>query len=237
MSKKQHLSRLAAPRKWPISRKASKWIAKTSPGSHSLKNSIPLVVILRDILKLASNSKNVKYLLSTDQVLVNNRKVKDIKFAVGLLDVVSLPKIKTYYRVILKKQGTFAFIKIPESESNIMLLRIKNKKVISKGKVQLNFNNGWNIIVKKDDYKTNEVIIFDTKTNTIKSKLVLKSGASVYLVGGKHRGILAKYKSVREYGTLKKHKIVQVIDGKTELESSVENIMVIGEAKPAIKLE
>jgi small subunit ribosomal protein S4e len=237
MGKKQHLSRLAAPRTWPVERKRSKWIAKPSAGAHSIKKSLPLVVVLRDILKLVKTSKDVKNLLNERAILVNNRKLTDIKFAVGLFDVISLPKIKESYRVLINKQNKFSLVKIAESEANTLLLRIDNKRTVSKGKTQINFMNGWNQLVSKGNYKTSDVVVFDTKTNKLVSTLNLKVGSIVYFIGGKHAGISGKLSELSETGTLRKHKVAKVSFGKESIESSLRNIIVIGDTKPLIKVE
>jgi len=236
MSKRRHLSRLAAPRTWPVKRKLSKWIAKPMPGAHNQSKSMPLVVILRDLLKVAPTSKEIKKLLNARAILINNRVVREVKFAVGLFDVISIPAVKVYYRIIINSQGKLAAIKIPEADATKLLLRIDNKHTIAKDKIQLNFSNGWNLLVKKDEYKTNDVIVFDSKNRKIINKLTLGKDSPVYLIGGKHVGMLAKFAGARETGTLRKHKIAKVIADKNELESSIENLMVVGDKKPVISL-
>jgi small subunit ribosomal protein S4e len=235
--KKQHLSRLAAPRSWPIHRKLTKWITKPAPGTHNLVNSIPLIVLFRDILGKVDTVKGLKQLLNAGIIFVNNRKISKANFAVGLFDVVSIKSTKEYYRVVINKRGKFALIKTTELDSNILLLRIKNKKTLPKNKVQINFTNGWNLIVKKDEYKTNEVVLFNLKDNKIVSKIAYGKNAIVYVIGGKHVGIVAKFISMRETGNLRKDKIIKMSTKESEFESSLNNVFVVGEGKPAIKVE
>jgi small subunit ribosomal protein S4e len=75
MSKQKHLSRLAAPKTWPIERKRSKWVAKPVPGTHSIMFSMPLQVCLTDILKLAKNKNEVKRILQQGFVLVDGKEI------------------------------------------------------------------------------------------------------------------------------------------------------------------
>ncbi|MBT3940746.1 30S ribosomal protein S4e [Candidatus Woesearchaeota archaeon] len=236
MSKKQHLSRLAAPRTWPIKRKQSKWTAKQLPGAHNMKTSMPLVVILRDILDIAPTSKTIKNLLNAKEILVNNKAVGEVRFATGLFDVISIPKLKVHYRIVLSKQGKLNPIKIADNEADTMLLRVEDKKSVSKKKTQINLNNGWNLLVDKDDYKTNDAIMFNTKTKKVSKKLSLEKGASVYLIGGKHAGRVAKLMELRETGILRKHKVATVQIGKDAVDSALHNIIVVGRAKTEISL-
>jgi small subunit ribosomal protein S4e len=253
MGKKQHLSRLAAPRTWPVKRKITKWIAKPTAGAHTLTTAMPLVVIARDLLRIVDTSKELKGLLHSKSILVNNRSIRDVKFSVGLFDVIMLPKIKTNYRIVLNKQGKLVPIKVADNEASTILLRIENKKAISKKKTQINFNNGWNILVDtneskirgsvksndlagKDTYKTHDVIVFDTKSHKITSKLSLEKGVNTYLIGGKHAGTVAKFVEVQETGTLRKHKVAKLQAGKDHVESALRNIMIVGKDKPLISL-
>ena len=52
-----HLKRQKIPKKWPVPRKGTTYVVKPS---FNLKHGIPILVILRDILGLAQNKKEVK---------------------------------------------------------------------------------------------------------------------------------------------------------------------------------
>ncbi|MEM4788723.1 MAG: S4 domain-containing protein, partial [Ignisphaera sp.] len=95
-----HLKRLAAPAFWPILRKEYKWITKPSPGPHLLERCIPLLVLIRDVLKLAENAREAKKIIFDGEVLIDGRVRRDFKFPVGLMDVVSIPKINMYIRIV-----------------------------------------------------------------------------------------------------------------------------------------
>ena len=58
----KHLSRLAMPKTWKVKRKGIKWVTRPLPGAHSLKQGMPISVLLRDVLKLARTTKEVKKL-------------------------------------------------------------------------------------------------------------------------------------------------------------------------------
>ena len=48
----KHIKRYAVPRTWLIPKKTKTWAVKSSPGPHAQDSSIPLMVALRDILKI-----------------------------------------------------------------------------------------------------------------------------------------------------------------------------------------
>jgi small subunit ribosomal protein S4e len=236
MSKKQHLSRLAAPRTWPIPRKGIKWVSKPLPGTNSMAYSLPINVVLRDILGIVKTTREVKRFLHTRDILVNNKAISEERFAVGLLDVISIPKLKKHYRIIFTKQGKLNVITIPESEASTFLLKITDKKQLAKDKIQINLSNGWNILVKKDTYKTNDVIVLDTKTRKIREHLQFAINNIVYFTRGKHISKVAKLLEVKETGKLRKQKVAVVENGKEKWESSIDNLILVGKTKPMIKL-
>jgi len=238
MARKQHLSRLAAPRTWPLQeRKGIKWIAKPSPGPHKLSGGFPILVLLRDILKIVKTSKQTKQILNSKDVLVNGRPIHETRFSVGLFDVISLPKLKKNYRIILNNRGKLMPVEINQSESNILLLQIKNKTIISKGRIQLNFSNGWNQIVNNKSYKTGDVLIYDFSAKKTTKHLKLEKGWLVYFIKGKHAGNLATLNTVKEVGLLRKKKMAILKSGKETFETTLDNLVVVGKTSSEVKLE
>ncbi|MBW2977059.1 30S ribosomal protein S4e, partial [Candidatus Woesearchaeota archaeon] len=52
----KHLKRNFAPRNWKIKKKGMKFVTKPSPGPHKMNMSLPLNVIMRDILNCAKTN-------------------------------------------------------------------------------------------------------------------------------------------------------------------------------------
>ena len=131
----RHLSRLATPKTWNVKRKGIKWITRPNPGSHSFKLGIPINVLLRDMLKLARTTKEVKNILNNQEVLIDGIRKKDHKQIIGLMDVISIPKIKKNFRILLSNKGKIIAIPIDDKEAKIKPAQIKGKTVIKKGKI------------------------------------------------------------------------------------------------------
>ena len=166
---KAHLSRLAAPKTWKVKRKGIKWITKAKTGAHSLKLSIPLRIVLRDMLNYAGTSNEVKKLVNKKEVLIDNKVRTEERFAVGFMDVIDLPKLKESYRVLFDTKGRLTLKKITK-DTDLKICKIKNKTKV-KGITQLNLFDGKNLLVDKDIYKTGDSIVWDLKTQKIKSHL------------------------------------------------------------------
>ena len=95
------LKRLNTPNLVSISKKDKVWISKPVPGTHPRNKSISLVVLLRDVLKLAGTSKEASTLVKSGKILVDGRVVKDYKFPIGYMDLISIPEIKMVYYINL----------------------------------------------------------------------------------------------------------------------------------------
>ncbi|MBD3263078.1 30S ribosomal protein S4e [Candidatus Woesearchaeota archaeon] len=236
MARKAHVSRLAAPRTWPIKRKGIKWIRKPSQGPHDLQKAMPLLIYLRDILQITKTTKETKQVLSNELVKVNSKVIRKVDFPVGIFDTIQIPATDKYWRVTITKKGKLAVIEIPKSEANLLPVKIVSKKTLNKNKTQLNFSNGWNLLDDKK-YKVNDVLILDTEKNSVAKHIKLEKGNLVYVTGGKHTGHSAKLKNIKELGKLKRERIAVLESGKETWQTNLNHVFAIGEDKSEIKIE
>lgn len=188
---KRHLSMLNAPTSWPIERKKGvKWIARPSPGPHGLHNCITLSLIASNILKYAKTKRELKKMLNEGKILINKQVRKDQKFPLGIMDVLEIPDMKEHYRVLYTEKGMFTLHKISGEESKIKPAKIIGKKIIRGKKIQLNFNDGRNMIVDKDEFKVNDTLMLSLGEKTsIKKHIKFEKGALAYIIEGKYKGM------------------------------------------------
>lgn len=164
---KRHMKRLAAPNTWPIPRKGKKrWVARPLPSGHKQRLCMPILVALRDVLKLASTKREVKRILHNNEILVNNRRVKKPRAAIGLFDVLAINKLKEYYRVVLTRKNKLTLAPIKKKEANVLPLKVRSKTSLRGGDTQINFTNGWNIRSKKK-FSTKSTVLFDLKEGKV----------------------------------------------------------------------
>ena len=235
MSKQRHVSRLAAPKPWQVARKATKWIAKPTSGPRTKAEGIPLVVLIRDVVGMIENQRELRYLINTKQILVNGKLYRDTKFPVGLFDVISFPTIKKHYRVVLTTLGKLQASEISDKEANTLLLQVNEKTSIKGGKLQINLSNGWNVLTDaKTKIKVGESVLFDLKKKKITENFGFDNGAQVYFVRGKRAGHSATFKSLKETGVLRRQKIAVLELGKETIESSLNNLITVGTKKVSI---
>lgn len=226
------MKRITAPRSWPVPRKTNIWIAKPSPGSHGIEESMPLVVVLRDILGVADTAKEVKRILRNRDVLVDGRVVSDYEFPVGLMDVVSIPKMNQHYRMLLDRHGKFRLVQVLEGKQNWKLCRIEGKTTVPGGKTQLNLHDGRNVLVPKDSYTVGDVVKLEVPSQKILDTYKLAKGSTALITSGSNVGQL---EVIEEYIVQRTSapNLVKFRDGKLTIK---DNVFVIGSKGPEIEL-
>lgn len=229
-----HLKRLVAPDFWPIPKKKYTWTFAPSPGPHKKEECIPLAIIVRDILGLAETGKEAKRIIKAREILVDGRVRTDHKYPVGLLDVISIPKINKHYRVVPFKNG-LKLIEIDESEAKKKILKIVGKRSVKGGKFQLNMNDGKNILVNENKYKTNASLLVELPSLKILDYVEMDVGNLVLITSGQNSGKIGKIVEVKEGKFNVKPKLTCEIENK-KVEVLKEHSIVIGREVSLIKV-
>ena len=227
-----HMKRIAIPRSWPLKKKAHVFTTKQSAGAHSLETSMPMVTVLRDMLAICDTAKEAKRIVGNRDVLVDGKAVKDPKAPVGLMDVLSIPKMDADYRMVLTPKGKLSLVKIDKAEASWKLCRIEDKTVVKGGKIQLNLHDGRNILLDKNDYKTGDVLKVSFDGQKIVEAFPLQAGAAALVSSGNHAG---QVETVEEYEVIKGPS-ENIVKFKSGTETVKSNVFVIGASAPAIKL-
>ncbi|MEK6848171.1 MAG: hypothetical protein AABX65_00890 [Nanoarchaeota archaeon] len=185
-----HLKRQEAPNNWPIARKGTAYVVvpRQAPGE-----SIPLLVIIRDILHLAKTRKEVEMSLRSGKIKVNGKATRDDRFCARLFDIIDIGDKR--YAVGLSKNGKFRVEETHKARKLTKILMITGKKTLKNNKTQLHFNDGRGII-SKDKYKTKDFVLFDLENSKIIKNIPLKKGQKIIVVKGKHSGEDGKLDSV-----------------------------------------
>lgn len=218
------LKRLNAPGFWRIPKVEKKFVLAVRPGSHPLKKSYPLGVVIRDILKLARNLKEVKFILTSHLVELNGRAVRSPNFPVGLFDIIYVKKEDKYFVVLPSPKG-FEFREISKESASSKLEKVKRKTKIKGGKVQITFHDGENKIVD-GDVNTNDSLILDTKTKEIKKRLEYKEGAYVMVASGERAGEIGKILKIEMVRSSMPNRVTIDVKGE-KIQSIPENLFVV----------
>ena len=130
---KRHLKRLNVPKNWGTSKKGLKYILRPIAGPHTTKTSMPLGVIMRDMLGHVNTMREARNILQNRNILINGIRRKEPKFPVGLFDVIEIQETKEYFRIILDEKGKISLLKTDKSDSEVRLCRVIGKRKL-KGK-------------------------------------------------------------------------------------------------------
>lgn len=192
-----HLKIQNSPKNWPIIRKGKTFVVK--PIS---KKGIPLLVALRDLLKITQTREEVKRAIQKKLLLVNNRGVKDEKIGLALFDTISILPSKIYYRLEFSEKGKFELREIKENETNKKTAKIINKRTLAGKKIQLNLNDGGNFLAEpKFNCATNDSVVINFKDKKIEKCLPLKEKANAIILAGKHSGKIGQIEEIKERKT------------------------------------
>jgi len=228
----RHQKRITVPVSWPITKKTHAWVAKTSPGPHSAENSIPLLVVVRDMLKLVDNAREAKRILYEGKVLVDGKVQKDFKLPIGIFDVIAVPSNNQQYRMLKDEKGMF-YLSTLEAGTVRKLARIENKTFLKGKKQQLNLSDGSNKLAE-GDYKVGDSLVLSLPNKDIEDRIGFEIGNLAMVVGGKHSGQTGKIKEIITVKSSQHNRII--ISGDEEFETIKDYVYMIGIDQPVIKL-
>ncbi|MFH1506413.1 MAG: 30S ribosomal protein S4e [archaeon] len=227
---KAHLKRISAPKTWNVNRKTTKFITRPKPGAHTMILGMPLGVFFKEELKKAGTTREVKRILNNQEVLVDGKREYKPRSIIGLMDVLSLPKIKEHFRVLINTKDKLYAMPVDEKETKFKPCKLWKKKVLGKDKIQLNFTDGRNILIKKNDYTTGDSLVLELPSQKILHHLKLGKDAIIMLYKGKHVGMVGHVDEI-------KGSTIYFTADKVKYETSKAYAFVIGHDKPVIKIQ
>lgn len=226
-----HQKRLSAPQHYPIKRKENTYIVKGS-GPHTEDEGFPLRIFLRGVLDFARDAQEVDDILHDGTVVVNGRTVQNADLTVGFMDVISIDKIDTDYRVLQTADG-LAVQEIDDSGQR--LYRVEDKTTLKGGITQLNLDAGVNIETE-EAYETTSSILVDLDETKIEAAYELTDGNTAYITGGKHVGTVATIIETTIVPGSQSNKVeLETADGKT-FQTIEDFVYVVGDDEPVVEL-
>lgn len=180
-----HLKRQSLSRRMPVPRKGTKMVVGSLINP---SNSVPLVIAIRDMLKIARTAKEVQKMIHQGLLKVNWRKAKDYREQINLFNI--LEADKKYYLSILST-GKFT---LKETKSEDRLCKVTGKRLVRNGKIQINLHDGTNFITDKK-INMGDSVYLDNQLK-IKKIISLEKGSEVFIISGKYAGSEGKVVSV-----------------------------------------
>jgi small subunit ribosomal protein S4e len=199
-----------------------------------MNTAIPIGIITRDYLSLCDTQREVKRILSNGEIYVDGVVRKSYKFPVGLMDVISIPKMKKHYRVLYDRRGKIALVSISSNDAAWKLRRVEKKSIVKGKKTQLNFHDGNNMIIKKDIYKTGDVLKIKFEDSSIIESFSRENGTISLITGGSHVGELATIEKIEVIASSSNN--LAKMKGEHSFSTIEPYVFPVGKTKPLISI-
>ncbi|CAG2198513.1 40S ribosomal protein S4-like isoform X2 [Mytilus californianus] len=182
------LKRLTAPKSWMLDKMSGVFAPRPSTGPHKLRESLPLIVFLRNRLKYALTYDEVKKIVHQRLIKVDGKVRTDMTFPAGFMDVVTIDKTQENFRLLYDVKGRFAVHRIKSEEAKYKLCRVKKVGVALKGVCYVVTHDGRTIRYPDPLVKVNDTIMVDIATGKIKDFIKFDSGNLCMITGGHNLG-------------------------------------------------
>lgn len=185
---KKHVKRLAAPKHWMVDKLLGVFAPKSRPGAHKGRESLPLILILRNRLRFALNRGEAMMITKQRLVEVDARVKVDPKTPVGFMDILSIPKTKENFRVSYDVKGRFVLQKIGEEDAKTKLCKV-NKVFYQNGSVPaVATHDGRTLRYVDPLVKVGDTVTLDLTTGKVTDFIKFKTGVTVMVTGGANTG-------------------------------------------------
>ena len=242
-----HQKRLAVPDSWPVERKEATYTTKAAAGPHG-EGGVPLLIVLRDVLGYVDSTKEARFALGQDSVLVNGRAVSDERRPIGMFDILTFRERGEHYRVFPDEGGRLSLTSIGADAAGSKLGKIEGKRQVPGGDTQLTLHDGQTLLV--DDasaYGTNDSIVVSTadgeaeraaddgsdegpRTDEIVAHFPYEEGALVTAVRGAHAGRIGTIDDIQVTpGSSANNVRIEDVDGEADFETVEAYVVVIDE--------
>jgi small subunit ribosomal protein S4e len=228
------LKRGAAPRSWTVPRKGTKWLKRPAPGPHAQDQSIPLLLVLRDVRRIVSNAREASILVRSGAVRVDGKVAKDLERGLGIMDTISFASpLDAHFRMVRNRRGKLTLVPIPAAEATVKIGRVRFKHAVRKGRVEVTLHDGRNLLVPATTpYRVGDSVKIAVPDQKVIEHLPLAPGALAFVAGGSHVGELARVDRV-EVRNSSQPNLVHFKEGFATVK---EYVFVVGQNAPEVTL-
>jgi small subunit ribosomal protein S4e len=197
------------------------------PGPHGKESCLPLQIVVRDVLKLADNAKEARKAIFQGKILVDKKPRKEPGHPVGLMDIIEIPDMKKFYRVLASKGGMeLKSVKAEAGEHKVC--RIESKKSM-KGKVtQLGLHDGRTLLTKSGkEYERGDALVLHLPDQKILKHIKFAKGAEALIIAGRNRGERGKIKEIKVRKSMLEKSTVTIQAKEREVLTPLNYVMII----------
>lgn len=229
------LKRSMAPDFWGLAKKQKRFVTRTRSGPHNMKSSIPLTVLLRDILHVTKTYHESKSVINEGSIHVDGKVRRDTHFPVGLMDVIEISKINQIYRLV-PSNNLLSPLLISPKEKNMKLCKVVGKKSLNQNTYQYSLHDGRNLSLSAEtDISVGSTLKLEIPSQKVLKVLELKKDNLVALIGGQNKGNFGKVINIKS-SSITRPQILEIEVNTNLIEAPSRITMVIGENKPELHL-
>ena len=185
---KKHLKRLNAPKSWMLDKLGGVFAPRPSTGPHKLRESLPLIIMIRNRLKYAITNAEVKKIVMQRLIKVDGKVRTDSNYPSGFMDVITIDKTGEFFRLLYDVKGRYNLHRITAEEAKYKLCRVKRVQVGPKGIPFLVTHDGRTIRYPDPLIKVHDTIQLDIATGKIMDFIKFDVGNLVMVTGGHNLG-------------------------------------------------
>jgi small subunit ribosomal protein S4e len=232
---KKHLKRIAAPKHWMLDKLGGTFAPRPRPGPHKLRESLPLVILLRNRLKYALTRRETTSILMQRFIKVDGKVRTDGKYPAGFMDVITIEKTNEHFRLLYDVKGRFTVHRIQPEEAKYKLLKVKRVEVGGKGIPYLVGHDGRTIRYPDPAIAVNDSVKYNLETGKIEEFVKFDVGATVMITGGRNLGRVGVVENKEKHPG--GFEIVHIKDlAGNKFATRVSNVFIIGKARPLVSL-
>lgn len=232
MKMSKHIKRIASPVTWKQPRKKFAWSVRSRAGPHARKSSVPLMVVLRDVLKVADTSKEARNIITRGKVEVDGRIAKDYQRPIGFMDVLSIKDAGISKRVLMDHKGILILADLGAQDANWKLVKVTGKSVAKSGKIQISTHDGRVILTTEKTVKRGDTLKISIPEQKILEVYPMAKETSVYVTGGAHKGTITTIKEINVSKSYQEN----TVESNDNFTTTLSNIFVLGKSKGEITI-
>lgn len=230
---KRHLKRLAAPKNWMLDKLGGVFAPRPMCGPHKLRESLPLILFLRNRLKYALSYNEARMICKQRLIKVDGKVRTEFRFPAGFMDVIRIDKTDENFRLLYDVKGRFTTHRITKTEAQIKLCKIVKHAIGPKGVPYIVTHDARTIRYPDPHLKVDDTVVVNIETGKVTDFVKFDSGNLCMVTGGRNMG------RVGIVGHRERHPgsfdIVHVKDGVGHtFATRLNNIFIIGKGNQAL---
>lgn len=161
---------------------------RPSTGPHKLRESFPLVLILRNRLKYALTGREALRICMARNVKVDGKVRTDPRYPSGFMDVITLEKTNENFRILYDVKGRFSLVPIDKAEAKFKICKVV-RVIMGQNKVPLCITSDGRTVRYPDPLiKVNDSVKIDLATGKVTELIKFDVGQLVMIISGHNQG-------------------------------------------------